>query len=133
MICRVSMEAEMIFFCVYTELRIIWLRISSDFWHSSFIQCVFYWILLVQDANLVFFSKIKRWKKKEKKMPFKASLDDLEWKVFFFFFEPWWATLVLLLFSLGKLTNHFWKVKANPEVFRLFSDRNFFWHLILNL
>ena len=47
-------------------------------------------------------------------MLLKASLDNLEWKIFFS--ETWWATFksVLLLTSLGKLTNHFWKVKSNP-------------------
>ena len=46
---------------------------------------------------------------------FKASLDNLEWKIFFS--ETWWVAFksVLQLFLWGKLTNHFWKVKSNPE------------------
>ena len=48
-------------------------------------------------------------------MSFKAILGNLEWKIFFLA-QPWWLTFksVWQLFLLGKLSNHFWKVKSNP-------------------
>ena len=48
----------------------------------------------------------------------KAVLSNLEWK-FFFIIQPWWAVFKIgfaRLFSLEKLTNHFLKVKSNPDV-----------------
>ena len=48
----------------------------------------------------------------------KAVLRDLEWKIFFTT-QPWWAVFKISfvqLFSLEKLTNHFLKVKSNPDI-----------------
>ena len=54
-------------------------------------------------------------------MPFKASLDNLEWKLFSSLSHgEQHSRSVLLLISLGKLTIHFWKVKSNP-VFCLYQ------------
>ena len=54
-------------------------------------------------------------------MPFKASLDDLEWKLFSSLNQgEQHSRSVLLLISLRKLTIHFWKVKSNP-VFCLYQ------------
>ena len=61
LICKVFIEAEMIFLCKYPEFRIVWLKIfSNEFLHSSSIQIFFYKTLLVQDANLMFFSQVNK-------------------------------------------------------------------------
>ena len=63
MICRVFIEAEMILFCVYAELHIVY-RISFKWYlHRSFIHLFFHKNLLVQDADMMFFTKkMKRYK-----------------------------------------------------------------------
>ena len=77
------------------------------FYTSFFIKPFVYKSFLVQDANVVLFSKIK----KSKKLPFKAILGNLEWKN---------LRLVFPLFLLEKVTNHFLKVKLNP----VFNKKN---------
>ena len=70
--------------------------------------------LLVQDANLMFFSKMKKLKKKKMLV---VVLGNLEWKMFLVT-QPGWATFKISfgLFSFGKLIKHVWKVKSNPEI-----------------
>ena len=61
LICKVFIETETIFLCKYPEFRIVWLKIfSNEFLHSSSIQIFFYKILLVRDANLMFFSQLNK-------------------------------------------------------------------------
>ena len=56
-------------------------------------------------------------------MSFKTVLGDLEWKMSNHGEQH--LTSVLRLFLLGKLTNHFWKVKSNPECFCEIPEKMF--------
>ena len=59
-ICRIFIEAQTALFCVLVEFHRIELRIfSHNFLYNSLIQFFFYKRSLVQDANLIFFSKMK--------------------------------------------------------------------------
>ena len=97
---------------MYAEFCLIYLRIfSNDFLqsilkHSFFIKIFWYKIQIWSFQKAVKRSRVKN----------------------FLYTQPWRAVFKIsfaYLFSLGKLTNHFLKVKSNPGNYSVFSSKSF--------
>ena len=78
--------------------------------HSSFIQFFFHKSLLVQDANMTVFNKIKRLKKK---MLFQTVLSLGK---IFINAQPWWVTskINLVVIFVRKTTASLFKFQIKP-------------------
>ena len=107
LICGVFIKAGMVLFCVYVKFYNLF---SNDFLHSCLIQ--------------FFFVKVFQSKMQIRCISnFSSSSNHGAQNL----------RSVLRLFSLGKLTNHFLKVKSNPEhiLCTIFQEKSFSCYVLL--
>ena len=117
LICRIFIEAEMILFCI---CRILSNLVNIFKWFLQLSDTILFFIKFFWYMMQICFS-IKRLKNRSgfrrswvKHFHRHSTILGNTYQFFFFFFVC--LFVFVLLFSLWKLTNHFWKVKSNPEI-----------------